>query len=353
MGNCTSSEEDRDARQRSLAIDKGIRQESDVMNTVKLLLLGAGESGKSTFLKQFKLIHGSGYSAEERLAYRPMVLGNVVNAIQSIVDAMETLQIPYENSEIKNQIGTVKELPKTFGEGDVINESTVALIQTLWTDKGIQQCFQRSNEYQLLDSASYFLSDLARICAPQYEPTVSDMLRVRVMTTTITETKFKIDNVIFRIFDVGGQRSERRKWASYFDDSNSIIFVAAISAYDQTCFEDNKTNRVLESLTLFDSICNHPLLCKTSIILFLNKMDLFKEKVSRLPIKKYFPEYKGSDNYKEAAEFFAKKFLEINKFHEKKIYVHFTFATDTTQVKTVFATVTSIILRANLMRSGF
>ena len=63
------------------------------------------------------------------------------------------------------------------------------------------------------------------------------------MTTSIVETKFKVEGVILKIFDVGGQRSERKKWAPYFDDVSAIIFLSAISSYDQTCFEDNNTNR--------------------------------------------------------------------------------------------------------------
>lgn len=87
------------------------------------------------------------------------------------------------------------------------------------------------------------MDDARRLCEKNYKPTDQDILRARVMTTTITENKFPIQNKTFRVFDVGGQRSERKKWAPYFDDCNAIIFVAAISAYDQTCFEDNSTNR--------------------------------------------------------------------------------------------------------------
>ncbi|KAJ3282851.1 guanine nucleotide-binding protein subunit alpha [Borealophlyctis nickersoniae] len=197
-----------------------------------------------------------------------------------------------------------------------------------------------------------YMDDAARICARDYKPTDQDILRSRVMTTTITESKFTIQGMIFRIFDVGGQRSERKKWAPYFDDCNAIIFLAAISAYDQTCFEDNTTNRMVESMNLFDSICNHPLFKKTSMILFLNKIDLLKEKLQRSPIKNYFPQYEGPNEFEPACEYFAHRFVALNRTPEKKIYIHFTFATDTNQIKTVFSTVSAIILRGNLEASG-
>ncbi len=44
-----------------------------------------------------------------------------------------------------------------------------------------------------------------------------------------------------RVVDVGGQRSERRKWISCFDDVRAVLFVCAMSGYDMTLFEDGKT----------------------------------------------------------------------------------------------------------------
>lgn len=52
----------------------------------------------------------------------------------------------------------------------------------------------------------------------------------------------------FRVYDVGGQRSERRKWMHCFDDVTAIIFVAAVSAYDQVLYEDATQNRIDEVL---------------------------------------------------------------------------------------------------------
>lgn len=75
-----------------------------------------------------------------------------------------------------------------------------------------------------------------------------------------------------QVFDVGGQRSERKKWIHCFENVTAIIFLVAISEYDQLLYEDQNVNRMQEALTLFDSICNSRWFVRTSIILFLNKI---------------------------------------------------------------------------------
>lgn len=176
-------------------------------------------------------------------------------------------------------------------------------MKKLWNDNGVQQCFNRSNEYQLNDSAKYFLDQLDTIGSPNYLPSTQDILRTRVKTTGIVEINFTFKgstneddeeekyfvffylDLNFRVFDVGGQRSERKKWIHCFEDVTAIIFIVALSEYDQVLVEDETTNRMHESLRLFDSICNNKWFVNTSIILFLNKKDLFAEKITRSSLR--------------------------------------------------------------------
>jgi guanine nucleotide-binding protein G(i) subunit alpha len=95
------------------------------------------------------------------------------------------------------------------------------------------------------------------------------------------------------MFDVGGQRSERKKWIHCFEAVTSIIFCVALSEYDQVLLEESGQNRMNESLVLFESVVNSRWFLRTSIILFLNKIDLFKSKLSKSPLEHYFPEYFG------------------------------------------------------------
>ena len=112
-------------------------------------------------------------------------------------------------------------------------------------------------------------------------------------STGIDEAEFEFDDLEFKMLDVGGQRSERRKWIHCFDCVTAVLFCASLNEYDQVLREDDSQNRMKESILLFDEICNSPWFRETAFILFLNKTDLFREKVTRVPLSICFPNYKG------------------------------------------------------------
>lgn len=195
-----------------------------------------------------------------------------------------------------------------------------------------------------------------------------------------------IDGNQFKMLDVGGQRNERKKWIHWcalrpgfefftahsctqdltflahsrvslcvcvsvcsFEGVTAVIFVAAISEYDQLCYEDDKTNRMVEALNLFDEISNSRWFRETSMILFLNKVrslvlhhprnlcrphshsalvpvclqrDLFADKLPRVPLVQYFPDYTGGDNIKLATDYLRLQFENRNRNKDKRIYAH-------------------------------
>lgn len=136
--------------------------------------------------------------------------------------------------------------------------------------------------------------------------------------------------------------------------------------------EDEEMNRMIESMKLFDSICNSKWFVETSIILFLNKKDLFEDKIQRSPLTICFPEYtgellhsqtddlylpfsflKGSNSYEEASSYIRMKFENLNKRKDQKeIYTHLTCATDTNNIQFVFDAVTDVIIKNNLKDCG-
>ncbi|XP_012662322.1 guanine nucleotide-binding protein G(o) subunit alpha isoform X3 [Otolemur garnettii] len=349
---CTLSAEERAALERSKAIEKNLKEDGiSAAKDVKLLLLGAGESGKSTIVKQMKIIHEDGFSGEDVKQYKPVVYSNTIQSLAAIVRAMDTLGIEYGKAVVGNDQRRLVVIVGSASQ-DVRTPELLSAMMRLWGDSGIQECFNRSREYQLNDSAKYYLDSLDRIGAADYQPTEQDILRTRVKTTGIVETHFTFKNLHFRLFDVGGQRSERKKWIHCFEDVTAIIFCVALSGYDQVLHEDETTNRMHESLKLFDSICNNKWFTDTSIILFLNKKDIFEEKIKKSPLTICFPEYTGPSAFTEAVAYIQAQYESKNKSAHKEIYAHVTCATDTNNIQFVFDAVTDVIIAKNLRGCG-
>ncbi|KAE9366111.1 guanine nucleotide-binding protein alpha subunit [Stipitochalara longipes BDJ] len=407
---CGMSTEEKEGKARNEEIENQLKRDKMMQrNEIKMLLLGAGESGKSTILKQMKLIHEGGYSRDERESFKEIIFSNTVQSMRVILEAMESLELPLDDQRAEYHVQTIFMQPQQI-EGDNLPPEVGGAIAALWRDAGVQDCFKRSREYQLNDSARYtvlretgftfhafnqhdkgaampstaelsiagkpsagnasafvsvdgdpvanqlfvysYFDNIDRIAQPDYMPNDQDVLRSRVKTTGITETTFIIGDLTYRMFDVGGQRSERKKWIHCFENVTTILFLVAISEYDQLLFEDETVNRMQEALTLFDSICNSRWFIKTSIILFLNKIDRFKEKLPVSPMKNYFPDYEGGDDYALACDYILNRFVSLNQHETKQIYTHFTCATDTTQIRFVMAAVNDIIIQENLRLCG-
>ena len=149
--------------------------------------------------------------------------------------------------------------------------------------------------------------------------------------------RYRIDGIDFEMYDVGGQRSERRKWIDCFDGVDAVIFVAALSEYDQSLAESKRTNRMMEALDLFRSVCNNRAFANTSIMLFLNKKDIFAEKIlySDIAAQRPFSDYAGPPkDFDHGVLYFIQKFKDClieEEFNDS--FIHVTCATDTNNSK--------------------
>jgi len=356
MGLCGSSNkanEDPAGKAKSQAIDKDMTKiHSAEMQVNKLLLLGAGESGKSTLFKQMINIYGKGFSEDERKEFIPIIFTNVIGSMKTLCEQSDELKAKFSTSvhpslePSKNYVLEMKELEQ-------IEPRIAAHFQALWRDKGIQTTYEHRSLYQLIDSTAYFLDKIMEIAQPAYVPSEQDVLRSRVRTTGIVENEFVIDGNRFKMFDVGGQRNERKKWIHCFSEVTAVLFVAALSAYDLVLYEDEDTNRMEEALNLFGEICNSRWFKKTSMILMLNKRDLFAEKIQKTPLTVTFKEYKGNPHdYQQCVEYVKSLFEGKRADAAKPIYTHVCCATDKDNMRHVFAAVKDIVIRKSLAEGG-
>ncbi|KAK0230043.1 heterotrimeric G-protein alpha subunit, GPA3-like protein [Armillaria fumosa] len=351
MGNWTS-QPDRDKKTCSDLIDKQLEDDGKrFKQECKILVLGSSESGKSTIFKVMKIIYQGGFTPGERDSYRGTIYENVLYSAQAIALMMRKIGIQYANES--NQVLADRILDyRMEGADEVLLPDIANAIHLFCQDGAIPQLLdEHSSELHLMDNAFYFFIEVLRIGAPGYRPTETDILHARARTTAITETRLLMGPLQIHMIDVSGQRSERRKWIHCFESATSIIFCTAISDYDQVLLEDKTQNRMAESLVLFESIINSRWFLRTSIVLFLNKVDVFKKKIPKRPLEHYFPEFPGGKDINKAAKYILWRFMKANRAR-LSVYPHLTQATDTSTARLVFPAVKETILRNALKDSG-
>jgi len=331
---------------------------------IKLLFLGAGGSGKSTLFKQLRILYGDGLKEDARRRYTKNIYSNLIDGIKVLLEGNLEMAAKDEDEEVdlsskgrKTKITPCDEKIvrsiDAISENDTLSPETAKLIQMAWSDPGMQMTWQNRSELQVQDSLAYYVENAGRISQKGYIPNKADVLHVRSVTTGIVEGHMKIKDRIFHIVDVGGQRSERRKWMNCFDNVTGLIYVASLISYNQTLYEDEATNRMKESLKLFKKTLvgkDGKNFQDSCVVLFLNKEDLFTEMIKKYPITRCFPEYKGRNTEQDQYNYISKKYQDI--VSPREIFVHRTCATSTDQIEVIFNVVNLEIIRRTLAGAG-
>jgi len=148
-----SKYEDVEQTRKSRKIDEMLAKDKRLIRKqVKLLLLGAGESGKSTFLKQMKIIHGQSLIDDNNTIeeYKAIIYQNIIKGMKVLIDARNKLAIDWGNED------SAKYAFHVFGFDGKLTISTqvfrqyVNSIEKLWSDRGIQSAYERRIEFQLV-----------------------------------------------------------------------------------------------------------------------------------------------------------------------------------------------------------
>ncbi|CAK9290263.1 unnamed protein product [Gordionus sp. m RMFG-2023] len=287
---------------------------------IKLLLLGPGESGKSTFMKQMKIINGIEFNTKDIDEYRSTIYHNIIKGAKLFLDLRRKLNIPWEHkmNEVSSQ--TILNFDNLVDINEEMFVNLIIIIKKIWQDNAIMHIFEYKTQYQMNDGIVYFMENLDRIARHGYVPTNDDILHCRKATKCIVEHVIDIHGHPFRFVDVGGQRSQRQKWVQCFEGVTSIIFIIdSSSIFQSALIGDNnngdscpitnvkqleKTNndvnqvpksfdghkrtsysgnlplsKMDEARAIFETIVNNRFFSSVSIILFLNKTDLLKRNI--------------------------------------------------------------------------
>ncbi|KAI8927419.1 guanine nucleotide binding protein, alpha subunit [Entophlyctis helioformis] len=316
-----------------------------------VLLLGASDSGKTTLLKNFRILYTAGFTAEERAAFKRILMDNILDSVKMVL--MTCAASGSEMGGAANEAAQrVLAYHRNVQESELPRE-VMDDIKAVWSDSAVQAAVPLASDLQ--DTAIEFIDNIELYSNSGYSLTNDDILRVRFRTSDISETSITLNKDMHtsaRFVDVSGIKFDRKHWLPYFDNANTIIFVVSLSSFDQMLVEDPSINRMTDALELFDHICNHPLLDKVDTIVFLNKKDLFKKKLKTRKIADYFPVYKGENDYKEGIKFFQKVFVKLNRSTSRDIIVHATTCTDQRSIKIVLASIITNITKQNIINAG-
>eukprot|EP01083_Nonionella_stella_P072561 195694_1 len=333
-------------------------EEGEQEDLKRILLLGAGESGKSTIFKQMTDLYTEGRTDEDRLAVKPSIVLNIFNGIKLVFDAAEDFEadpdIKGTSLDSSEELRQLKEKVVDAAGAIHLDEDIVDSIKKLWASDEVKKVLDNRSKFQCPDSLEYFIESIDRIVKEGYLPNNQDILRCRVRTTGANDIFFSLEGVQFKMTDVGGQRSERKKWVSFMDNMHAVLFIVGVSEYDQVLFEDASKNRLIEALDLFEGIVNRDVFHDSDIILFLNKHDLFAKKLKKVPLTTLFEDYEGDpDSVDEALDFIRQAFEERNDVEGKDVYTHQTTGIDPENVKHVFHDVKDIVVKDSLKSAGF
>lgn len=318
----------------------GKRKEKAPDHTVEMILMGQGESGKSTIFKQMRIIQAQedgkreAFAEEERKGTRQLVYDNIVSQMKVLVKVAILEEMEFD----KPATAELARAFETMSTEDLGREEMGAALKSLWADSSLRIIYgERDRLFNLNDGAGYFWNDLDRIYAPDYVPSEADLLRLRVRTRGYDEAVFTYKNTAFRVVDLGGQRSERREWESALAKATNVLFVASLCEWDQKLREDFTQSRMRETLHIFEALVKDPASDGKGITVLLNKLDLFREKLKSPEKAKAFATFfafgKGTPTAESGVEHLRELFLKMARSTGRRTTVHAITAVETDNIK--------------------
>ncbi|XVE48624.1 hypothetical protein DITRI_Ditri01bG0016500 [Diplodiscus trichospermus] len=303
----------------------------------KILLVGYQKSGTSTIYKQAKILYNISFSENERQNIKLMIQSNLYGYLAIVLEGQERFE---EKLLLENRKGKAVDGSGSSGSASQIDGKTkysisprlkafsdwlvqvmvsgnlevifpaatreyAAFIEELWNDAAFQATYNRRHELEMLPRvATYFLERAVEISRTDYEPSDMDILYAEGITSSngLSCMEFSFP-AIERESSIDGYQhdpsaryqlirlhpsslGENCKWIEMFEDVDIVVFCVALTDYDEFSVDSNgvRTNKMLASRQLFESIVTHPTFEQKDFLLILNKADLLEEKIEQVPL---------------------------------------------------------------------
>lgn len=315
-------------------------------NRIRVLLLGASSQGKSTIFKCFSLsTNYQNFDLDlELIEGRAVIRRNCVAGILRLLEkakAIDTVVIwpqPWQheeqyadcilnvNDEIASHIQRIQNF-RNYEFYEEYNDQIYDLGQNIdyvWKLDAIQKVFACQHKFWFPENMPFFFDKVVEIMSENYKASKEDWLNARVRTTGTIDFRFERNNKSVHLWDQGSTRNERLKWRhNYFGEATGnpidfVVFVAGLNHYKKVLFENEQQNSLLESINLFESICNGTpyltldssvsVLQSSKLILLLTQTDLFEQSLMTHPLSICFgDEYQGK-NYNDNNFYFDHRY---------------------------------------------
>ncbi|KAI6237458.1 Guanine nucleotide-binding proteinalpha-13 subunit [Aphelenchoides besseyi] len=317
----------------------------DHTDGTRIAIIGSCESGKTTICQQISaLCKQSPHEIE--LRHRPAYINDFLFvAMNQLLKHMRAIGLSLADEDNKKYAQVVETIGERRGRPLMPYESDA--LTALWEDESIREAYNRRGEINLNDSVGYFFNSIDRIANLDYTPTVEDLIMLYIPSVGISRCMFEFNNHDYLIYDVSGQMLNRKKWMIYYDHFDALIFTLAISEFDQT-FENEhgKHSRLIHALNLLGDTASDERFKEIPLVIFLNEVDIFKEKLTRFTLKDFLPSYNGSSSEKDALAYMKQLAVERCVDHQDKLFFYYTTATNNRKMAKVLADVFKKISRS-------
>mmetsp|Transcript_17952 Transcript_17952/g.19990 ORF Transcript_17952/g.19990 Transcript_17952/m.19990 type:complete len:356 (-) Transcript_17952:175-1242(-) len=331
---------------------------------MRILMLGIGGSGKSTVTQQLRILHNPkskdrAFTAEEISNYAEVIVKN-------LYQAFEVLLRDFEGEDEGEAHDFFRNYREQKSEKDHKEQMDAA--KEILEDEAFKNLCLTPGIYPEIPTLNHYIAQFETVLDTNYVPTDEDIVKCKQRTVGISRSRFKRDKLVWEVIDAGGQPVERKKWDRILEEEiRAVIYVVAVNEFDVpdkwlgSAEDEQKKMRVETALETWKKVITDNGDHLDNVILFINKIDILKEKLSktegRKAFKAQFSDFEGDMKDKEqteAIEYLKQKFLSCvdDEKVREDITVHPTVAVNAENIKIITDTVFDRLFANRMRNSG-